>query len=62
MKDILFLLFALVKSHPFKTLDDLETRLKTYQNVTGIGETQALFRDFVKFSNFQKLFRSSCKE
>ena len=27
-----------------------------------IGETQALFRDFVKFSNIQKLFRSSCKE
>ena len=26
------------------------------------GETQALFRDFVKFSNFQKLLRSSCKE
>ena len=38
MKDILVILFALVKSHPFKTLDDLETRLKAYQNVTGIND------------------------
>ena len=25
-----------------------------------IGGTQSLFQDFVKFSNFQKLVRSSC--
>ena len=38
MKDILFLLFGLVMSHPIKTLDELETRLKTYQNFTGISD------------------------
>ena len=38
MKDILFLLFGLVMSHPIKTLDELETRLKTYYNFTGIDD------------------------
>ena len=35
---------------------------KTYfQAVRDNGETQTLFRDFVKFSNFQKLHRSFCR-
>ena len=38
MKDVLFLLFGWVMSHPMKTLDELETRLKTYQNFTGIND------------------------
>ena len=38
MKAILLLLFALLESSLIKTLDALEARLKTYQNVTGIND------------------------
>ena len=38
MKEILFLIFALVKSYSLKTLEDFEVRLKAYQNITGIND------------------------
>jgi len=54
MKDILVLLFALVKSHPLKTLEDLETRLKTYQNVTGIDNAiyAQLWNSVLKYGKY----------